>query len=261
LSLKILIVDDDERERIVLRYIVEQMEDVRIIGETSNGIEAVLLAKEKKPDLVFLDIVMPDTDGLETARKLKEIPNPPLFVFVTLHREKAVEAFALDALDYIVKPMEPNRIRETIDRANHRLAHEKFISQRVEEKLRERINILLKNLRAEDITCSRLPIKQRGKIALLNQDDIIFAESRGKKVFICTDQEEFATGFTLNELEDRLDKTKFFRAHQAFIVNLNRVKEIVAFGEGSFQINVENSNKEIILSRSRAKMLRNKLGI
>ena len=261
MAIKILIIDDDERERIVLRYIIEQMEDVKIIGEASNGIEGVMLAKDKKPDLVLLDIFMPELDGMETARRLRELPNPPLFVFVTLHAEKAVEAFDVGALDYIVKPIEPGRIRETIERANRRLAHEKFVSAKVEEKLRERINLMLRSMRREDITYTKLPIKERGRILLLNQEDIVYAESRQKKVFVYTDEAEYATTYTLNELENRLDSTRFFRVHQAFIVNLNRAKEILPFGEGTYLINLEEFDKQIILSRTRARVLKNKLGI
>ena len=261
MALKVLIIDDDERERIVLRYIIEQMEDVKIIGEASNGIEGVMLAKEKKPDLVLLDILMPELDGMETARRLRELPNPPLFVFVTLHVEKAVEAFDVGALDYIVKPIEPGRIRETIERANKRLAHEKFISARVEEKLRERINAMLRSMRREDITYSKLPIKERGRIILLNQEDIVYAEARDKKVYVYTDEAEFATTYTLNQLENRLDSTRFFRVHQAYIVNLNRAREILPFGEGSYLINLDEFDKQIILSRARARVLKKKLGM
>ncbi|MGE5396143.1 MAG: LytR/AlgR family response regulator transcription factor [Chitinophagales bacterium] len=261
MSLSLLIIDDDERERIVLRYIVEQIEDVRIIGEANNGLEGVLLCKEKKPDLVFLDIFMPELNGLDTARELRELAEPPLFAFVTLRSEHAVEAFELDALDYIVKPLEPNRIRETIERAQKRLLHDKLLEARVEEKMRNRINSLLRTIPKEDIIFDMLPIKERGKITLISQNDIIYAESQGKKVFIYTDNESYATSYTLSELEARLDRSKFFRAHQAFIVNLTRVKEIVAFGEGSYLINIDRSKKQIILSRARAKLLRTKLGL
>jgi two-component system response regulator LytT len=261
LALKILIIDDDERERIVLRYLIEQLDDVKIIGEASNGVEGMLMAKEKKPDLVFLDIFMPEMNGVETARHLSEVLDNPLFVFVTLHSEFAVEAFEVGALDYIVKPFEPNRIKETLERAKKQLAHDKYINARVEEKLRERIEILLRSINKDGVFFDKLPIKERAKITLINQDDIIFAESQGKKVIIYTDTEEYGTSFTLNELELRLDSTRFFRVHQAFIVNLNRVKEIVAFGEGSYMINLDNAKKQIILSRSRAKMLRHRFGV
>lgn len=261
MALKVLIVDDDERERIVLRYIVEQIEDVKIIAEASNGVEGILLAREKKPDLVFLDIFMPELSGLETARELREFPDPPLFAFVTMHAEKAAEAFELDALDYIVKPLDPKRIAETIDRARRRLADQKYIDSLVEERLRERIEVVLRNLYKGDLFMDKLPIKEKGKIILVPQDEIIYAESRGKKVVVYTEGEEYTAGYTLGELEARLDSTKFFRVHQAFIVNLDRVREIVAFGEGSYLIHLDKTKKQIMLSRARAKLLRRKLGV
>jgi len=260
-NLSVMTVDDDERERIVLRYILEQIEDVKIIGEANNGLEAVLLIKDKKPDLVFLDVNMPELSGLETAQRVGELNNPPLIVFVTQHPDFAVQAFELDALDYIVKPITPSRLQETINRAKKRLVHEKLIENRVEEKLKERIDFFVKRLRREEVLFDKIPIRERGKITLINQEDIIFAESQGKKVFIYTDTNEYPTNYTLNELENRLDRNTFFRVHQAFIVNLNRIKEIESFGEGSYLINLEKSKKQIMLSRARAKVLRKKLGL
>lgn len=260
MNLRVITVDDDERERIVLRYVLEQIDDVKIINEANNGLEAVLLIKEKKPDLVFLDVNMPELSGLETAQRIKELSNPPLVVFVTMHPDFAVQAFELDALDYIVKPIEYQRLQETIDRAKKRLVHDKLIEAQVEEKLKERIDIFVKRLRKEEVFFDKLPIRERGKITIISQEDIIFAESQGKKVFIYTDKAEYPTNYTLSELEDRLNRNTFFRVHQAFIVNLNRVKEIEAFGEGSYLINLDRSKKQIMLSRARAKVLRKKLG-
>lgn len=260
MALKVLIVDDDERERIVLRYIIEQIDDTKIIGEASNGMEGVLLAKAKKPDLVFLDIFMPELNGIEAATRLREFAAPPLFAFITLHPEKAVEAFDIGALDYIVKPMEPGRIKETIARAKKWQAHDNYLEQRVQEKMREKLSRLMGSLRSE-AGQERLPIKERSKIILINQDDIIYAESQGKKVTIATETEEYSTTYTLSELEERLDATKFFRVHQAFIVNLNRVSEITVGGEGTYLITLDHARKQVIMSRARAKIFRQKLGI
>ncbi len=261
MAVKILIIDDDERERIVLRYIIEQLDDVKIIGEASNGLEGVLLAKENKPDLVLLDITMPELDGMETARRLKELPSPPLFVFVTLHADKAVEAFKLGALDYIVKPIEPGRIRETIERVNKQLAHDKYIDLQVEAKLRERINLLLRSMGRDDLPYIKLPVKEKGRIILLNQEQIVYAESRGKKVFIITDEGEYSSSYTLNELEIRLDSSRFFRVHQAFIVNIIKAREIIPYGDGSYLIDLGPTHKQIVLSRSRARQLKEKIGL
>ena len=106
MPVRIIIVDDDERERIVLRYIAEQIKDVSIVGEAVHGLEALLLCQEKKVDLVLLDIAMPEMGGLETARKLMDMKEPPLFTFITARREMAVDAYELGALDFIVKPVE-----------------------------------------------------------------------------------------------------------------------------------------------------------
>jgi len=259
--IKIIIVDDDERERIVLRYVLEQIKDVCIVGEAINGLEALLLCQEKKVDLVFLDINMSEMGGFETAHKLNALKNPPLFAFVTVKKDMAVEAYEIGALDYVVKPIEQSRIEMTINRAKKMLAHEDYINRMVREQLKERLDHILDKYLKEEIQPNKLPIREKGKITLINPEEIIYCESQGKKVYICTENAGYLSNYTLNELEARLDMGIFFRAHQAFIVNLNYIKEIVNFGEGSYLLNINEAHKNIILSRSRAKHLKNKLGI
>jgi two-component system response regulator LytT len=262
MSVRVLIVDDDERERIVLRYVVEQIKDVNIVGEAVHGLEALLLCQEKKIDLVLLDIAMPEMGGLETARKLKDMKEPPLFAFVTARREMAVDAYELGALDFIVKPIEQQRVEKTVERAKYSIAHKAYIEEMVRERLKERIDFMLQRYKNYEVFSNKLPVREKGKISLLNQDDIVFCESQGKKVLISTREgTDYLSNYTLNELEGRLDNSIFFRAHQAFIVNLNYVKEIVNFGEGSYILHLTKGSKNIILSRSRAKQLRQKMGI
>lgn len=258
---RVLIVDDDQRERIVLRYVLEQFNDVDIIGEAVHGLEALLFCQEKKVDLVFLDIGMPEMGGLETASRLKTLKEPPLFAFITAKREMAVDAYELGALDYIVKPIDQNRIRITIDRAKYQIAHKDIIDELVRNKLKERIDFMLERYKTHEVYANKLPIREKGKITLVPQEDIIYCESQGKKVYIHTKDETYSSNYTLGELENRLDNAYFFRAHQAFIVNLNYIKEIINFGEGSYILKLENGNKNIILSRSRSKILRQRMGI
>lgn len=259
--IKVLIVDDDQRERIVLRYVLEQFNDIEIAGEAVHGLEALLFCQEKKIDLVFLDIGMPEMGGLETASRFMTLKEPPLFAFVTAKREMAVEAYELGALDYIVKPIEQNRLRKTIERAKYQIAHKDIIDQLVRNRLKERIDFMLERYKSHEIYANKLPIREKGKITLVPQEDIIYCESQGKKVLICTRNETYSSSYTLGELETRLDDVHFFRAHQAFIVNLNYIKEIINFGEGSYVLKLEGCSKNIILSRSRAKILRQKMGI
>lgn len=260
--IKILIVDDEERERIVLRYIIEQIKDVSIVGEALSGLEALLICQEKKVDLVFLDINMPEMDGLETAIKLTELKDRPFFSFLTNHRDLAVEAYELGALDYIVKPFNKERVEKTINRAKYQLAHKEVIDEEVKIKLKERIDFMLERYKHHEVYSNKLPIRERGKVTLINQEDIVYCESQSKKVFIATKEDGFLSNYTLNELENRLDSSNFFRAHQAFIVNLNYIKEIINFGEGSYLLKLNfHTKKNIILSRSRARLLRQKIGI
>ncbi|MGS0744882.1 LytR/AlgR family response regulator transcription factor [Syntrophomonas erecta subsp. sporosyntropha] len=262
MSVKVLIVDDDERERIVLRYVIEQINDLTIVGEAVHGLEALMLCQEKKVDLVFLDITMPEMGGMETARKLQDLKDEPLFAFVTVKQDMAVEAFELGALDYILKPIDQQRIEKTIQRAKRQIAHRDIIDEIVRNRLKERIDFVLEKYKDHDPYTNKLPIREKGKITLLNHEDIIYCESQGKKVLICTvDNEDYLSNYTLNELESRLNDYCFFRAHQAFIVNLNYVKEIINFGEGSYVLHLNRGNKNIMLSRARAKTLRQKLGI
>ncbi|HEX3010723.1 MAG TPA: LytTR family DNA-binding domain-containing protein [Syntrophomonadaceae bacterium] len=261
MPVKVLIVDDDERERIVLRYMLNQINDVEVVGEAVHGLDALLLCQQKKIDLVFLDITMPEMGGLETARRLQELREIPLFVFVTAKREMAVNAYEMGALDYIVKPVDQQRLEKTIKRAKLQLSHKDEIDEIVTNKVKERINYLLDMYKNYESHPHKLPVREKGRIMLLDQDEIIYCESQGKKVYICTGDEGVLSNYTLNELESRLDRFTFFRAHQAFIVNISYVREIINFGEGSYLLHLNNSKKNIILSRSRAKMLRKRLGI
>lgn len=261
MSVRVIIVDDDERERIVIRYVLENIKDVTIVGEAVNGLEALLLCQEKVVNLVLLDISMSEMDGFETAHKLKKLKNPPLFAFVTVSKEMAIQAYELEALDYIVKPIEQSRIEKTIMRAKKQIAHRNYIDEMVSNKLKERINSLLERFRTQEMFAGKLPVREKGKIILLKPEEIIYCESQGKKVYIFTVNGGHLSNYTLSELESRLDNSYFFRAHQAFIVNLNFVKEIINFGEGSYLLNLDLAQKNIILSRSRAKSLREKLGI
>lgn len=217
MSVRVLIVDDDERERIVLRYVFDQIKDVDLVGEAVHGLEALLFCQEKKIDLVFLDIAMPEMGGLETARKLLEMKEPPLFAFVTARREMAVDAFELGALDFIVKPIDKQRVEKTIERAKERIAHKTFVEEMVRDRLKERIDFMLQRYKNYEIFSSKLPVREKGKITLLNQDDIVYCESQGKKVYICTREGNgYLSNYTLAELEKRLDNTSFFSRPSGF---------------------------------------------
>ncbi len=261
MPVRALIVDDDHKERIVLRYLLEQGKDVKIVGEAVNGLEALIICQEKKVDIVFLDITMPEMDGLQTAAKLMDMKEPPAIAFVSVQTKMAVTAFELGALDYIVKPIEQSRLEKTIDKVKARIAHQDYIEDLVKQRLRNRIDHILARYNEEEVLQKRLPIREKGKMTLIKPEDIMVCESQGKKVFICTRKGGFLTNFTLNQLEKRLSDTYFFRVHQAYLVNLNYIDEIRNFGEGSYIIRLEACDRDITLSRSKLRLLRDRMGI
>jgi len=220
-----------------------------------------MLAREKQPDLVFLDILMPGLSGLDVARQIKAWPAPPLFAFVTQQRDYALEAFELGALDYINKPLAPARVEETLRRASYWLEQEQRINELAESRIKERIERFINRLRQEDVYFDRLPVRDRNRIILLNQDDIICVASDKKKVVIITNSGQYQAGYTLSELENRLDRGRFLRVHQAYIVNLNYINQIETRGDGSYIIRLNYCDREIVLSRSRVRLLRKRLGI
>jgi len=261
MSVRALIVDDDEKERIVIRYLLEQFKDIKIAGEAVHGLETIMFCQKKKVDVVFLDINMPEMDGLATTAKLMEMKEPPLIVFITAQTDMAVTAFELGAIDYVVKPIEQSRIEKTIIRIKARIAHKDHIEEMVQNRLKSRIDMMLEHSSMKELHFKRLPIREKGKITLLRHRDIIVCESQGKKVNICTKKAGYITNYTLNELENRLDDVCFFRAHQGYLVNLKYIEEIKSFGEGSYILHLHFCDRDITLSRSKLGLLRKKMGI
>ena len=248
MKLRVLIVDDEPPARSELRYMLEKINNVEIVGEASNAREAIELIRALNHDAVFLDIQMPGLTGLNVAEIIKELPRSPAVVFVTAFGEHAVKAFELDAIDYLIKPFDEKRLLKTITK----------ISDGRKEYQRRAINSP-----SEDILkIGRIPVEKKGKTILLSTQDIIFVDTKDDYTFIHTYEDNYMTSFTLKELKDRLHDHAFFRAHRGFIVNLHEVKEIVPMFGGSFLLRVKDSKEsEIPVSRRNARKLRSILGL
>lgn len=261
MPLRILITAPQERELIVLRYLLEQVKAVQVVGETAGALAALQWCQEHPVDLVIMDILEVDHDCRQAMSKWSELKQAPLIAIVAARPELAAEAYEWGALDFAVKPLELKRLEKTVTRARERLHEQERMQEIVENKLRERIEQILGRYSESHKVFSFLPVRGKGKITLLKEQDIIYCESQVKKVLIFTPNGIHTSNYTLNELAGRLNETYFFRAHPAFIVNLNYVKEILNFGEGSYVLRLHGCERDIILSRSRAKLLRHKLGI
>ncbi len=254
--LKVFIVDDEKPARSELRYLLEQFPDIEVVGEAASGEEALERIPEAEPNAIFLDVHLHDTDGVDVAKQLMATVDPaPFVVFASAYDVHAVRAFETEAIDYIVKPFSEQRLSKTICRI--RKLHE-----RTEEKpaIEDRIATILQSALAEQQP-KRIPVEKNGKILLIDVKEIFFATVEGRHVVIHTEKEQYQSSFTLQELEARLPLTHFFRTHRAFIVNLDKVTELVPWFNGCVQLIMEDAAKTSIpVSRNAVKDVKRRLG-
>jgi two-component system response regulator LytT len=247
---KTLIVDDEAPARSELRYLLEKIPSIQVVGEATNATEALELIKALKYDLVFIDIQMPGLSGLDVVTALKEQPYMPAVVFVTAYGEHAVKAFELDAVDYLVKPMDEERLAQAVAKVEKRLAMQPA-SAKPEPPVEKSL-----------IDIDRIPVESRGKTLLLPMQDIVYISSRNDIVFVHTADNTYITRFTLKTLEDRLQSKSFLRVHRGYIVNLRHVVEIVPMYGRSYVLKVRCSQQnEIPVSRRRGQKLKAMLGM
>lgn len=247
MKLKALIIDDEYPARKELRYLLNQTENVQVVGEASNAKEALRLLPLLDYSVIFLDILMPGMNGIELGQIIQNRPNPPFIVIITAYEQYAVQAFELNAVDYLLKPFDQKRLQEAVQKVMK--LHMQRKSQKEEEK-------------REPIKLDRVPVEKQGKTLLLTPDEIVFAYSQDNTNYIRTHRDTFVTRLSLRELEARLDEKRFFRSHRHYIVNLDRVQEIIPFFNGTYTLIVGDSKRsEVPVGRTQAKKLKSLLGI
>jgi two-component system LytT family response regulator len=249
MKLTTLIVDDEAPARDRLRHLLAGNELVELVGEARDGAEAIEAIERLSPDLVLLDIQMPVLDGFEVIEALDK---PPAIIFVTAYDEYAIRAFEVNALDYLLKPFQQERLERAVARA-----HEELTAGR---EFASKTGPLLETLREEKRLLTRVAVRKPGSFLVVDVRDIDWMEAREGGVLLHIGDKEHTVTRTLTELESRLDPSLFFRAHRSVIVNLDRVKEIVPWFAGSHRLRL-TTGTEVDLSRSRARELREILGL
>ncbi|HBC93844.1 MAG TPA: DNA-binding response regulator [Pelotomaculum sp.] len=261
MKLKALIVDDEYPARQELRHALDSTEDVEIVGEATNAQEALALIKALDYQVLFLDISMPGMSGLELGAVIQELPRRPHIVFVTAYDEFAVSAFEVNAVDYILKPFEPKRLKKAIDKVV-KITQEAGLLQSAGEVRAEREAELKPGPPPNQIRIERVPAEKQGKTILVAASDIFYAFTEQDYVYIKTFNSKLFTRFTLKELEARLNPNVFFRTHRCYLVNLHKVKEIMPFFNGTYNLTVEDQEtSEVPVSRAQAKKLKKILGL
>lgn len=244
MTLLALIVDDEAPARAELRYLLERHGGVQVVGEAASTREALALASRVEYDVVFLDINMPELTGMDAARELSSWPRRPAVVFVTAHDDHAIQAFGVDAVDYLLKPVSEERLVRCIQR---------LVAVRGGDGVARRP--------APEL--ARVPVTRRGATQLLAHDDILFAEAEGDYCWIATvDGDRLLSSRSMRELEDTLPGTIFFRIHRSYLVNLRKVAALEAVGPGRAQVRLSDpAGTRLEIARRQTKALKQHLGL
>jgi two-component system LytT family response regulator len=240
--IRALIADDEALARKFIRRMLKDDRDVEIVGDCSNGKETVALIRKQNPDLVFLDVQMPEMDGFAVLESIG-VDQLPGVIFTTAYEQYAIRAFELHALDYLLKPFDQARFKDAIKHAK-----ERFRSRRQKDE-RLQMSALLESIKNKPQYLDRLVIKAGGRITFLSTDEINWIEADDKYVHLHTGKVSPMVRQTLSAMETQLDPRKFMRIHRSAIVNVERIKELQPLFSGEHSILLEDGTK-LTLSRN-----------
>ncbi|WP_273131117.1 LytR/AlgR family response regulator transcription factor [Metabacillus sp. HB246100] len=239
--IKVLIVDDERFSREELKHLLSTYHHIQIVGEADSGDSALVKSLQIKPDVVFLDVEMPNMNGIEAAKAMKELKSPPLIVFATAYPSFAVDAFAYGAIDYLLKPFEEERMKETITRLEERLLPTKITE--------------------EEYAPNKLAVESEDGIIYIDPGTILFLARDERVTKIVGRDFSYETKAALKDFEVRLKEYQFFRIHKSYLVNLNQVKKLTPWFNGAYQLEMNDFSESLSVSRNYVKALREKLEI
>jgi two-component system LytT family response regulator/two-component system response regulator LytT len=243
-TLTTVIVDDEQLACDELVYLLRDFPEVEVVGTGRNGIEAVQLIRKTEPDMVFLDVQMPGQDGIAVVERLRESGvELPHFIFVTAYDQYAVTAFRLEAMDYLLKPVDKARLAETIERVRRSSSEKKVTLEAAAPPAPHRTKLLIRNANRNFI---------------VDAQDVIYATiDNGLITLVATHVEGHSNYRTIEDLQANLDKETFWRVHRSYLVNIHKIKEVVPWFKSSYQLRMDDrKHTEIPVSRVQTKRLR-----
>lgn len=242
-----VLADDEALALDELAFLLREFPDIEIVGTARNGIEAVQRIEECEPDLVFLDVQMPGLDGLGVIHKLKADKAPmPAFVLCTAYEQYALEAFRLEALDYLLKPVDRDRLAQTVERVKRSLLEP------------EPAPISAAATVPSPASRAKLLVKSNGRNLIVDASELIYATIEDGLITVATTSIEGQTNYkTIEELQSSLDPATFWRAHRGYVVNINHIREVIPWFKSSYQLRMDDKKgTEIPVSRVQTKRLR-----
>ena len=235
---KAIIVDDEAPARSELRFLLEETGQVEVVAEAANVREAIERLKEKAADVMFLDIQMPGANGLQLAEALGRLKYPPAIVFVTAFSEHATKAFDVNAIDYLVKPVAPDRLLKAIVKVKH-----------------------FTTAYAKSSQAERIPVEKSGKKMLIAVNTIRYIMARDDYSYLHTDQDRYLSTVSLAQLEAKLEPHGFFRVHRRYLVNLSCIEEVIPVSGGTLLLALTGEASQIPVSRRRVAALKKAIGL
>jgi two-component system LytT family response regulator len=254
-KLRVVIADDERPARSFLASLLRGFDDVEIVGEAQNGTEAVEMIEREKPDLALLDLQMPEVDGLGVVRLLRKNMTP-LIGFVTAYDEYAVRAFEVNAVDYLLKPVDRARLRDTLNRAQERLEREDL---RADEVTHLRAAAADYEAATRPAYLERIPLRERNEIVLVAVRLIASVVADGELLCLTTaNNDHYSINYRLKELEARLDPNLFVRLSRGTLANIAMIKRVSPLPGGTYVVTL-NNEQQLQVSRLQSRLLRDGL--
>jgi len=265
MDLRAVVVDDEQLARDELGYLLGQLGGIEVIGQAGNGVEALSTIDRLHPDVVFLDVQMPGLTGFEVARRMLDTQNGSHIIFVTAFDQHAIEAFEVNAVDYLLKPVEQARLELAVQRARRRIEVDR-IDQAAgvaggPAGLNAQLEKIVQLVTERQGRRERLAIKVGERFLLVQADEIIYASLADDSIAVVTSQHAGTSNYrTLDELQARLDPDVFWRVHRSHLVNINKIKEIVPWFSRNYILRMkDDKSTEIPVSRMQTRRLRDYL--
>ncbi len=251
MAISTLIVDDEQLARDELAYLLKDFQDLEVVAQGKNGLEAVNLVCEYEPDLIFLDVQMPGLDGFGVIRKLieKKVKLPQI-IFATAFDQYAVQAFEVNALDYLLKPFDQARLAQAVERARKLIETHASTASRLEA--------LVSGEKPKPPQHCKLLVKAQNRLFLIDSRELIYATIEDGLITVVTQTMEGTSNYrTIEDLQAALDPNTFWRVHRSYLVNINRIKEVVPWFKSSYMLKMDDRKQaEVPVSRAQTKRLR-----
>lgn len=250
--LKAVLVDDEPLSLDALEFVLDRNEEVEIIGKFTDPLKALENIRRLRPELVFLDIRMPELDGFSVAQEIMNMGLDTHIIFATVFEQYAAKAFDMDAADYVVKPFSENRLRTTVNRIIKRMGSEKAPECPINAMVKHNMSRYVIN---------KIPVWKENSIVLLDPDAILYFSTDEKRVIVHTRDNTYESNSSLTELEEKLEHKGFFRCHKSFLVNTDHIEKIVPWFNSTYMIRLKPAAEQIPVSRYYTKQLKGILRI